>query len=88
MTILKRSGSRALVRAERLIAIAAVAATAYGFTQPQVLMLAGLDFGQPQAMVGIDPVATGSVARKDPAAAAPPRIHGLAGTLKALRSRE
>ena len=77
---------RPYVTAERLITIGAVALTAFGFAQPQVLALAGFDFEKQHALAerATDPIATGSIS-VDPT---PPRIHGLAGTLKPLRGRE
>lgn len=80
---------RPYVKAERLVAIAAVAATAFGFAQPQVLILAGLDFERPSMNVrhGVDPTPTGAIAT--PADIGRPTtatVHGLAGTLKALRA--
>ena len=76
---------RFYVRAERVIAITAVALTAFGFAQPQVLALAGLDFAKPVSSLAgqIDRTPTGSVTRSDDA----PPIHGLAGVLKPLRQK-
>ena len=73
---------RFYVRAERMIAIVAVAMTAAAFAQPQVLALAGLDFAKPQhSFAGrIDPTPTGSIWP-----ASQPPTHGLAGVLKPLR---
>lgn len=74
--------SRPVVTAERVIAVAAVAITAFGFAQPQIMALAGLDFEkQHVATRATDPVPTGSIA-----AAPKPVIHGLSGTLLPLRS--
>lgn len=78
---------RSTAKVERLIAVAAVAVTAFAFAQPPVLTLAGLDFagsagiGQP-----VDPLATGSLAGTTNGAVS--HVHGLAGTLKALRARD
>lgn len=75
---------RPMVTAERVIAVAAVAITAFGFAQPQIMALAGLDFDrQHVARRATDPAPTGSIAP-----AAKPVVHGLAGTLLPLRGRE
>lgn len=75
---------RPVVTAERVIAVAAVAITAFGFAQPQIMALAGLDFDrQHVAMRSTDPAPTGSIAP-----AAKPVVHGLSGTLLPLRGRE
>ena len=75
---------RPLVTAERVIAVLAVAITAFGFAQPQMMALAGLDFDkQHVASRSTDPAPTGSIAP-----ATKPVVHGLAGTLLPLRGRE
>ncbi len=75
---------RPVVTAERVIAVAAVAITAFGFAQPQIMALAGLDFEkQHVATRSTDPAPTGSIAP-----AGKPVVHGLAGTLLPLRGRE
>ena len=81
---------RPFVTTERLIAIAAVAVTAFGFAQPQVLALAGLDFERPGLAIrhGIDRTPIGSVAKALGSDRPENTIHGLAGTLKPLRSRD
>lgn len=73
-----------IVTAERLITIGAVALTAFGFAQPQVLALAGFDFDKLHVAAehGTDFTPTGSIGTS-----APLPIHGLAGTLKPLRAR-
>ena len=75
---------RPIVTAERVIAVLAVGITAFGFAQPQMMALAGLDFEkQHVATRSTDPEPTGSIAP-----AAKPVVHGLAGTLLPLRGRE
>ena len=78
--------SRPVVTAERFIAVAAVALTAFAFAQPQVLALTGLDFDRPHARAErmTDPSPTSSIML----ASARPTVHGLSGTLKPLRARD
>ena len=74
--------SRPVVTAERVIAVAAVAITAFGFAQPQIMALAGLDFEKQHiATRSTDPSPTGSITPQ-----AKPVVHGLSGTLLPLRS--
>lgn len=85
------NANRSTVRIERLIAIAAVGLTVVGFAQPKMRSLAGLDFAAaPASGPAIDRMPTGSIALtpqlrlgSDDAA----QVHGLAGTLKPLRSK-
>ena len=68
---------RPVVTAERVIAVLAVTITAFGFAQPPMMALAGLDFDkQHVATRSTDPSPTGSITL-----ATKPVVHGLAGTL-------
>jgi hypothetical protein len=84
----KRPRWKLRVTPERVIALGAVTAIGLGMAQPSIMSMAGLDF-QNQRFAGqkIDPTPTGSI-DEDPAARRRERIvHGLAGILQAIRSR-
>ena len=96
-TILKKRRSLwPKITAERLIACGAVAVTAAGFAQPQIMSLAGLSFDRtPKMFAGkaTDPMPTGTIAGPESHDVAAARrsdaiVHGLAGTLRALRGKE
>ena len=96
-TILKKRPSLwPRITAERVIACGAVLVTAAGFAQPQIMTLAGLGFDRnPQMFAGkpTDPTPTGTIERPESHSEAAARrsdviIHGLAGTLRALRGKD
>ena len=75
----------------QLVALAAIGTAALGLAQPRVMRLAGLDFAhspsaaRPMNTALIDMAPTGTV---EPRPGDASRIHGLAGTLKALRHHD